>query len=59
MTCLNCVVHVQKALEAVPGVNSATVTLDEGARVEHSGADENSLVRAVAAAGSYKAQVVR
>lgn len=58
MTCPNCAVHVEKALEAVRGVTSVTVKLDEGARVEHDGADERELNRAVAAAGDYKAEVV-
>lgn len=58
MTCLNCVTHVQKSLEAVQGVTNATVTLDEGAVVEHQGVDEKELVRAVEARGGYKAEVV-
>ena len=57
MTCLNCVTHVQKSLEAVPGVTNATVTLDDGAVIEHQGADEKELVRAVEARGGYKARV--
>ena len=59
MTCANCAVHVEKALEAVPGVTSVAVKLGEGARVEHDGSDEISLKRAVAAAGSYKAEVIQ
>ena len=59
MTCANCAVHVEKALEAVPRVESVSVRLEEGARVEHDGADEASLIRAVATAGDYKAEVVR
>lgn len=59
MTCLNCVTHVQKSLEAVKGVKSATVTLDEGATVEHEGVSEEELVRAVEARGGYKAEVAR
>ena len=58
MTCVNCAVHVEKALEAVRKVRAVTVRLDEGAQVEHDGADEKELVRAVAAAGSYRAEVV-
>lgn len=57
MTCANCAVHVEKALEAVPGVTEASVTLDEGAEVQHNGANHSDLLRAVAAAGSYKARV--
>lgn len=59
MTCANCATHVEKALQAVRGVTEVTVTLDEGARVEHDGADEGELKRAVAAAGGYKAEVMR
>lgn len=57
MTCLNCVTHVQKSLEAVQGVKSAAVTLDEGAAVEHEGVDDRELIRAVEARGGYKAAV--
>jgi copper chaperone CopZ len=59
MTCANCAVHVEKALEAVPGVISVSVQLDKGAHVEHAGVDEVSLKRAVAAAGAYNAEVIR
>jgi copper chaperone CopZ len=57
MTCPNCAVHVEKALEAVHGVESASVTLDEGATVEHNGVPVAELQRAVAAAGEYRAEV--
>ena len=59
MTCVNCVTHVQKSLEAVPGVQSASVIQDEGATVQHTGADEREMIRAVEAKGGYKAQIVR
>lgn len=59
MTCLNCVTHVQKALEAVPGVTEVTVTQDEGATIQHNGAEKDQLIAAVRAAGDYKAEVVR
>lgn len=59
MTCLNCVTHVQKALEAVPGVTDAAVTQAEGAVIQHDGADTAQLIAAVRAAGDYKAEVVR
>ena len=59
MTCLNCVTHVQKALEAVTGVTDVTVTQDEGAIVQHDGADTGQLIAAVRAAGDYKAEVMR
>lgn len=58
MTCVNCAVHIEKALEAIPKVKAASVTLDEGARVEHDGADVEQLLRAVKAAGNYEAQVI-
>lgn len=58
MTCLNCVTHVQKALEAVPGVKEVSVRQDEGATVQHEGADTQQLIAAVRAAGDYKAEVV-
>jgi copper chaperone CopZ len=59
MTCLNCVTHVQKALEAVPGVTDVAVTQDEGATIRHNGAETKQLIAAVRAAGDYKAEVVR
>jgi Cu+-exporting ATPase len=59
MTCLNCVTHVQKALEAVPGVTDVTIAQEEGAIVEHSGADTEQLIAAVRAAGDYRAEVLR
>lgn len=59
MTCVNCVVHVEKALQAVPGVSDVTVALEKGATVEHDGADTQLLVHAVEAAGDYKAEVIR
>jgi copper chaperone CopZ len=59
MTCLNCVTHVQKALEAVPGVKDATVQLDEDAIVQHENASEEQMLRAISAAGDYKGKVVQ
>jgi copper chaperone CopZ len=53
MSCANCAVHVQKALEAVPQVTEVRVVLDEGATVNHEGADEEAMLRAVKAAGDY------
>lgn len=56
MTCNHCVGAVTKALQAVPGVESASVSLDSGtARVE-GGASADALVRAIEEEG-YKAQV--
>lgn len=59
MSSLNSVTHVQKALEAVPGVTEATVTQDEGATVEHEGAEPQQLIRAVEALGGLKAEVAK
>ena len=44
--------HIQKALEAVPGVNAAAVEIDAGrATVEHDHADEQKLSAAIHALG--------
>lgn len=59
MTNVASVAHIEKALEAVPHVTEASVIVGEGASIEHDGADEQKLIRAVAAAGDYKAEVVR
>lgn len=59
MTCLNCVTHVEKSLRAVSHVKDVTVRQDEGATIEHDGANERELIRAVEARGGYKAEVVR
>lgn len=57
MSCEACVSHTKKALEAVPGVQSADVTLTPGgAVVAHEGVDTGALVAAVAEEG-YEAQV--
>ena len=60
MTCNHCVMRVQKALAAVPGVAAATVTLSPGrARVEcdETAATVDALAAAVAKAG-YAATAV-
>lgn len=57
MTCANCVTHVQKALEAVPGVEDVEVTLGEGATVIHECAADETLLRAVMAAGGYRGRI--
>jgi copper chaperone CopZ len=57
MTCLNCVTHVQKALEAVPTVKDAKVVEGE-ATVEHENASDEQLLRAVRAAGDYTGKIV-
>lgn len=57
MSCEHCVKGVKQALEAVPGVRSASVDLDAGrAVVEHDGPTE-PLVSAVEEEG-YSASVV-
>ena len=48
MTCENCVMHVTKALQAVPGVTATTVDLQtQSAKVEHDGAELPALIAAV------------
>jgi copper chaperone len=57
MTCHHCVLHVQKALKALPGVADADVNLEKGeALVTHEGPlDGTAALKAVAAAG-YRAR---
>ena len=48
MTCQNCVMHVTKALQAVPGVTASEVDLQsKSAKVEHDGTDTKALIDAV------------
>ena len=57
MSCEACVSHVKKALEGVPGVQSATVDLaTEAATVQHGSVDPAKLAAAVAEEG-YEAAV--
>ena len=56
MTCNHCVARATKALEAVPGVESAAVTLEPGSAVVKGNADVDSLTAAVKKAG-YTADV--
>jgi len=52
MSCGNCSAAVTRALEAIPGVKRAKVTLDPGrAEVKGKSLDPAALVRAVEAAG--------
>jgi copper chaperone CopZ len=54
MTCQNCVSHVRQALESVPGVQSAHVTLHPGqaeVSVEPGRVDPDQLKEAIASAG--------
>lgn len=57
MTCLNCVTHVQKALEVVPTVKDATVNVGETS-VQHESATNEQLLRAIRAAGDYAGEIV-
>lgn len=56
MTCEHCVRAVTQALENVPGVDKADVTLDPGQAVVHGQADTAALVTAVEEEG-YEAKV--
>jgi len=56
MTCGHCVAHTKKALEAVPGVMEADVSLEPGAAVVKGDADAAALVAAVKEAG-YEAVI--
>ncbi|MCU7841720.1 MAG: heavy metal translocating P-type ATPase [Candidatus Thiodiazotropha sp. (ex Troendleina suluensis)] len=51
MTCPHCVMNVTKALQALPGVESAEVTLDDGQAVVTGPVEQENLVNAVIEAG--------
>jgi Cu+-exporting ATPase len=51
MTCPHCVMNVTKALRAVPGVDRADVSLENGEAVVSGSADRDALVQAVKTAG--------
>jgi len=52
MMCMHCVAHVQKALEAVDGVETVNVSLEEKAASVNGGAlADEPLIKAVEAAG--------
>lgn len=57
MTCDDCVVHVTRALESVPGVEDATVDLARRSAVVRAQADVegSALAQAVRATGQYNA----
>jgi len=55
MTCMHCVGAVKKALEQVPGVTSAEVSLDPGQAVITGSADSATLVAAIKEEG-YEAE---
>lgn len=56
MTCEHCVRAATKALEHVPGVEKAEVTLTPGGAVVHGTADPSELIAAVKEEG-YEAEV--
>ena len=56
MTCGHCVRAASKALEGVPGVDSAEVTLEPGGAVVKGHADTAALIAAVQDEG-YEAEV--
>jgi copper chaperone len=56
MSCEHCVRAATKALEGVPGVQSAEVTLSPGSAVVHGEADVAALIAAVQEEG-YEAEV--
>ncbi|MEJ2630321.1 MAG: cation transporter [Acidihalobacter sp.] len=56
MSCEHCVRAATKALEGVPGVQSAEVTLTPGGAVVHGEADVAALIAAVQEEG-YEAEV--
>jgi len=57
MSCGHCVAHVTKALQEVPGVQSADVKLEQSsALVRHQNADLQAMLAAVDDAG-YEAEI--
>jgi copper chaperone len=58
MSCQNCVKHVKEALLAIPGVEEAQVSLEEGrGSATHDGVDAETLVAAIEEEG-YEAEVI-
>jgi copper chaperone len=55
MTCNHCVAAVKKALERVPGVEEAQVSLDAGEALVSGDADRQALIDAVKSEG-YSAE---
>lgn len=59
MTCGHCVMHVQSALEAVPGVKAAKVDLlERQALVDGDALDDQALRAAVSDAGYRVVQII-
>jgi copper chaperone CopZ len=57
MTCMHCVGAVTKALENVPGVESAAVSLDDKQAVVTGNADTAALLAAIKEEG-YEAELI-
>jgi copper chaperone CopZ len=55
MTCMHCVAAVKKALEQVPGVQTAEVSLEKAQAVVTGDADEQAMVAAIKEEG-YSAE---
>ena len=53
MTCTHCVGAVKKALEHVPGVESAQVSLDKGQAIVSGTADTEALIAAIKEEGFH------
>ena len=51
MMCKHCVAHVEKALTAVPGVETVTVSLEQNNAIVTGSADKEALSAAVVEAG--------
>ncbi|MCB1851899.1 MAG: cation transporter [Gammaproteobacteria bacterium] len=56
MTCMHCVGAVKKALEQMPGVESAEVSLEQAQALVSGSADAAAMVAAIKEAG-YSAEV--
>ncbi|MBO5130544.1 MAG: heavy-metal-associated domain-containing protein [Oscillospiraceae bacterium] len=55
MMCNHCVMHVQKALAAIPGVADVTVSLeDKSAKVKHSGDVPDIVFKATVEEAGYQ-----
>ena len=51
MTCHHCCTHVEKALQSVPGVAHAEVSLERGEALVEGDATDDALIQAVADIG--------
>lgn len=57
MTGPNCVTHVQKALQGVPGVRKVQVSIGD-ATVEHEDVTNHQLLNAIQSAGDYCGDII-